>query len=366
MKLGITGIGIVSPLGIGKETNWKRLINSESAVKYNKILDIYSACVNDFGMQESKRQYEMAKTAVLEAVLDADLNNSSFDRKRIGLCLGESKINLFKNDFSLGNSLANKLKETFCFYGESITLSAACATGILTIIKGCQLIKNRLCDAVVCGCSETSIHPLYAAGFKNMGVLTKHNPSPFDKNRDGFAIGEGSCFVVIENIEKSLKGNAKVYCEVAGYSNGIYSDDILATKSRSKIKDIIKKAVNVKNETPDYIHMHGTGTKLNDYNESLAVSEVFENAKEISLSSTKAATGHMLGVSGIIGTAFSILSMENNVVPPTLNFKATDINLDLDYTPNNAKNKIINSSLALSFGFGGQGSALLLEKFIPL
>jgi 3-oxoacyl-[acyl-carrier-protein] synthase II len=111
-----------------------------------------------------------------------------------------------------------------------------------------------------------------------MGVLTKHVPSPFDKNRDGFAIGEGACFVVIENIEKALKRNTKVYCEITGYSNGMYSNNTLTIKSHSKMKDIIKIAV--KNETPDYIHMHGTGTKLNDYNESMAVSEAFENAKK--------------------------------------------------------------------------------------
>ncbi|MDR1244974.1 MAG: beta-ketoacyl-[acyl-carrier-protein] synthase family protein [Endomicrobium sp.] len=361
MKLGITGIGIISPLGTGKETNWKRLINSESAVKYNKILDIHSACVNGFVMQESERQYEMAKSAILEAVSDAGLNNSDFDRKRIGLCLGESKINLFRNDFSLENSLINKLKETFCFYGESITLSAACATGILTIIKGCQFIKNRLCDAVICGCSETSIHPLYIAGLKNMGVLTKHTPTPFDKNRDGFAVGEGACFVVIENIEKDLTRNVKAYYEIDGVSNGIYSDNPLSINSYKSMVSIIRKAAN--SQTPDYIHAHGTGTKLNDRNESLAIAKTFKGTDKISISSTKAATGHMLSISGLAGVVFSILAMENNIVPPTLNFKNTDINLGLDYTPNLAKEKIINSALTLSFGFGGQGCALFLKKF---
>ncbi|MDR2437572.1 MAG: beta-ketoacyl-[acyl-carrier-protein] synthase family protein [Endomicrobium sp.] len=364
MKLGITGIGIVSPLGVGKECNWKKLINSESAVKYNKSLDLYSAHVSGFDMKESERQYEVAKNAISEAIFDADLNNSNFARKRICICLGESKINLFKNDLSLKNSLISKIKKTFEFYGESETLSAACATGILTIIKGSQLIKNGLCDAAICGCTETSIHPLYIAGFKNMGVLTKHAPSPFDKNRDGFAIGEGACFVIIEDIEKALKRNKKVYCEISGYSNGIYLDNTLVIKSHLKMKDIIKKAVG--NKVPDYIHMHGTGTKLNDYNESMAIFETFKNAKGISLSSTKAATGHMLGVSGIIGIAFSALAMKNDIIPPTLNFKSTDINLDLDYTPNKARKKAVHSTLILSFGFGGQGSAILLEKFILL
>jgi 3-oxoacyl-[acyl-carrier-protein] synthase II len=363
MRLGITGIGIVSPLGIGKAINWNRLINSESAVKYNKNLDIYSAHVNGFDIQENERQYEMAKNAISEAISDADLSNLRFNSKRIGLCLGESKINLFRNDFSLKNSLTSKIKKKFKFYGESETLSAACATGILTIIKGSQLIKNGLCDAVICGCAETSIHSLYIAGFKNMRVLAKHAPCPFDKNRDGFAIGEGACFVVVENIEEALKRNKKAYCEISGYSNGIYSDNTLVIKSCSKMKDIIRRAV--RNKVPDYIHTHGTGTKLNDYDESMAIFETFKNAEEISLSSTKAATGHMLGVSGMVGTAFSAISMENNIIPPTLNFKSSDIHLDLDYTPNKAKKKTVNSTLILSFGFGGQGSAILLKKFVP-
>jgi 3-oxoacyl-[acyl-carrier-protein] synthase II len=360
MKLCITGIGIVSPLGIGKEVNWKRLINSESAVKYNKDFDIYSASVDSFIMSPKMRQYEMAKTAILEAIHEANLDKSGYSKEKVGLCIGESKINLFNGIFSLGNTLSKNLKKTFTLYGDSSTISAACATGILTVIQGCRLIKNNLCDAVVCGCSETSIHPLYIAGFKNMGVLTKHMPSPFDRNRDGFAIGEGACFVVIENVEEALRRNKKIYCEIEGYSNGIYSNNTLAIKSHSKMKDIIKRAA--KHEVPDYIHMHGTGTKINDYNESIAISEAFENTKEISLSSTKAATGHMLSVSGLIGASFSALTIKNNIVPPTLNFKSTEINLNLDYTPNKARKEIINSSLTLSFGFGGQGAGLFLKK----
>jgi 3-oxoacyl-[acyl-carrier-protein] synthase II len=362
MKLGITGIGIVSPLGIGKEINWQRLIKSESQVRYDKQLEAYAARIEDFQIQKDLRQYEMAKTAIFESLYEAKIEN--IYRTKIGLCVGESKINLFNNIFSFDNSLLKKLRIKFNFQGEVSSISAACATGILTIIQGCKLIENGLCDAVVCGGSETSIHPLYAAGFKNMGVLAKHNPSPFDKNRDGFAIGEGACFIVIENIEKALNRKAKIYCEIGGFANGIYSDKLLSISSHIKMKNIIKKAVNC--QTPDYIHMHGTGTKLNDYNESKAVVESFNNVERISVSSTKAATGHMLGVSGMIGTAFSILAMQNDTIPPTLNFNETDISFGLNYTPNMARQKKINSTLTLSFGFGGQGAAIFLKKALRI
>jgi 3-oxoacyl-[acyl-carrier-protein] synthase II len=361
MKLGITGIGIVSPLGLGKEINWQRLINSESQVRYDKNFDAYIAPANNFKIRKDLRQHAMAKSAVLEALYQSNIELSGYSRDKIGFCIGESKPNLFSKFLLPENSLLEKLKKSFNFYGESANLAAACSTGILTIIKGCRLIENRLCDAVICGCCETSIHPLYIAGFKNIRVLAKRPPSPFSANRTGFAIGEGACFVVVENIENALKRNAKITCAISGFANGIYCDNPLFINSHKKMKHIIERATN--SQIPDYIHAHGSGTKLNDYNESMAIAEAFGNTGKISISSTKAATGHMLGVSGMVGTAFSILAMENNIVPPTLNFTSTDINLKLNYTPNKAKKKIISSSLVLSFGFGGQGTALFLKKF---
>ncbi|WP_095558848.1 beta-ketoacyl-[acyl-carrier-protein] synthase family protein [Candidatus Endomicrobiellum trichonymphae] len=359
-QFGITGIGIISPLGSGKEINWRKLINSESQVRYDKQYNAYTAPVYGFKMQADMRQYEMAKSAIFEALQEADIRNSRYKKKRIGFCIGESKINPFNRVFTFENTLLERLKKIFRFHGTMLAISAACATGALAITKSCNFIESELCDAVICGSAETSIHPLYISAFKNMKLLAKHNPSPFDKNRDGFAIAEGACFIIVEDIKKALSRGVKVYCEIKGFSNKIYSNDTLSVHSHKKMKDIIKKAIN--SETPDYIHMHGSGTKLNDYYESMAVAENFENADKISLSSTKAATGHMLGVSGMIGAVFSALAIKNNIVPPTLNFKHTDINLGLDYTPNKAKRKIINSALSLSFGFGGQGAALFFKK----
>jgi 3-oxoacyl-[acyl-carrier-protein] synthase II len=359
-QFGITGIGIVSPLGSGKEINWRRLINSESQARYDKQYEAYTAPVYGFKMQDNMRQYEMAKTAILEALQEANIKNSGYKEKRIGFCIGESKLNPFNRFFTFENTLSERLKKFFRFYGTMFAISAACATGTLTITKSCNFIENGLCDVVICGSAETSIHPLYISAFKNMKVLAKHNPAPFDKNRDGFAIAEGACFIIVEDIKKALHRGAKVYCEIKGFSNGIYSNDPLSVNSHKKMKAIIKKAVN--SETPDYIHVHGSGTKLNDYYESMAIAENFENADKISLSSTKAATGHMLGVSGMTGAIFSTLAIKNNIVPPTINFKPTDINLGLVYTPNTSKRKIINSALSLSFGFGGQGAALFLKK----
>lgn len=356
-KIVVTGIGIVSPLGIGKEKNWEELLNCTSKVRYSKKFDAYIAEVDNLGVIDKERQYKMAELAILEALRDANIKNS-FSNKKIGLCLGESKLNLFNKPFKY--SLLEKLKQTFYFNGELSCVSCACATGILTTVQGYKLIRDKLCDAVICGCSETSIHPLYIAGFKNMGVLTKHLPKPFDKDRDGFAIGEGACFIVIETLKNAMESSSTIYGEVESFSQGIYSDKTLSINSHIKMKYLLKKAT--RGNVPDYIHMHGTATKLNDFNESKAVFESFDNASKISLSSTKAATGHMLSASSIVAVAFSLLAMKSNIVPPTLNFKQTDINLNLDYTPNKPKTKNINSSLVSSFGFGGQSCALFLKK----
>jgi 3-oxoacyl-[acyl-carrier-protein] synthase II len=360
-KFAITGIGIVSPLGIGKEQTWQNLILSKSKVKYDKLLDAYTAPISDFNMQKDLRQYEMAKTAALEALKDSNLENSKYNKNRIGICIGESKINLFSKVFLFENTLMERLKKNFSFCGYTISISAACATGSLAILEACNSITNGLCDAAICGVSETSIHPLYAAAFKNMGVLSKDFPRPFDKKRSGFAIGEGACFVIVEDMQKAERRNVKIYAEAAGLTCGVFTKNILSINSSEGISAIIKRAAG--EEIPDYIHAHGTGTKSNDYYESKAFYETFQkNLDNISLSSTKAATGHMLGVSGMIGTAFAALAIDNNMIPPTLNFSETDIEFGLDYTPNIARKKTVNSALAVSFGFGGQAAALFLKK----
>lgn len=359
-KYAVTGLGLISPLGIGKFKSWQALINGQSQVKYEIKNEAFLARVSGFDMPEELKQTAMAFLAAQEAVFDADLTKSNYPQERIGLAAGESKINLYNKEFFYDHTLPAQLKKTLDIKGITRSFSAACATGTVNIIQGCKMIENDLCDAVICGSAETSIHPLYISSFKNMGVLSKQGVRPFDSQRDGFAIGEGAGFIVVEDMKKALIRGAKIYCEISGFSNGIFTDDILKIESADKMSNIIKKAAG--NDVPDYIHMHGTGTKLNDYFESLAIKESFENAQEISLSSTKGATGHMLGVSGMTGAIVAILAMKENMVPPTINFKESDINFGLNYTPNQAQKKIVNSALSLSFGFGGQGAALYFKK----
>ncbi|MCL2145345.1 MAG: hypothetical protein FWH43_07655 [Endomicrobia bacterium] len=359
-KFAVTGMGLVSPLGTGKEINWRRLINGESQVRYEISNGSFVARAQDFVLDEKVRQLGMAFIAANEAAGEADLDNSGYEQSRIGIAAGESKYNLFSRNFNMEESLPEMLRRVLHIRGRGLSAAAACATGAVNVILGCRMIEDEVCDAVICGCAETAIHPLYLHSFKNMGVLSKRGTRPFDKNRDGFAIGEGAGFIVIENMNKAVFRGAKIYCEIAGFSNGLLTDNILRITSSEGMRRLIKNAVG--GETPDFIHMHGTGTKTNDYYESEAISKSFENAKNISLCSTKAATGHLLGASGMAGAVFSILAMKDNIVPPTINFKETDIPFGLDYTPGKSIKKTVMSSLSLSFGFGGQGAALYFKK----
>ena len=359
-KFAVTGMGLVTPLGIGKELSWQRLLNGESQVRYEIQNEAFLARVGGFDIGEELRQLGMAFIAANEALAEADIKSCGYSPDRIGLACGESKLNPFKNHYIPENSFPEQLKKALNIQGESRCASAACATGSMNIIQGCRMIEDGICDAVICGCAETTIHPLYIAAFRNMGVLSKQGVRPFDKNRDGFAIGEGAGFIVVEEMKRAILRGAKIYCEIAGFSNGIFSNNPLTVNSSSGMEQIIRRAVN--GEEPEYVHMHGTGTKVNDLFESAAVAAVFNKRNELFVSSTKAATGHMLGVSGMTGAVFTVLAMKDNIVPPTINFKETEITCGLNYTPEKARKKTLNSALSLSFGFGGQGAALYFKK----
>lgn len=361
MKIAVTGMGLITPLGMGKEINWRRLIDGQSQVRYEIKHGAFTARAAGFDdIPESARQLAMAFLAANEAVSAADLGNSGYKKERIGISAGESKYNLFSRNFNVQDSLCLSLGKLLNAGGRTISVSAACATGSLSVIRGCKMIQEDICDAVICGGAETSIHPLYIAAFKNMGVLSKRGVKPFDKERDGFAIGEGAGFIIVEDMKKALLRGADIYCEIAGFSCGMFSAGAYSVNSGRNMENIIKKAAG--GEIPDFIHMHGTGTKANDYYESEAVSKSFQNSDKISVCSTKAATGYMLGVSGLAGAVFSIMAINSGIAAPTLNFKETDIPFGLDYVCGESKKKRINSALSLSFGFAGQGAALYFKK----
>ncbi|MCB4792513.1 MAG: beta-ketoacyl-[acyl-carrier-protein] synthase family protein [Elusimicrobia bacterium] len=367
-KVVVTGIGLVTPLGFGLENSWKNLLESRSAVKPDKEYHgILSARINNLTVPDEVRLVSLAFLAASEAMKESDPETY----EKFGCTVSISKPNLATSksnelrfsDIFLQSTVNEQLCRIFKLQGPTRNIVAACATGTDSVILGAEWIKHGICDMVLAGSCESSFHPLYIAGFKQMGVLAKNKVCPFDKEREGFAVGEGAGILVLERKDRALLRGARIYGEILGYSmsNGAVnpvSFDPAGNVISQSIRQALEKAnfVNL-----DYINAHGTATKLNDLIETRAIKNVFkDSAKNISVSSTKAATGHLLGASGAIELVFCFLAIRDKMIPPTLNLDTPDPECDLDYTPNKARNKLIRTAMSLSFGFGGQIGVIIV------
>ncbi len=373
-EVAITGIGMVTPLGIGREKTWAALTASASAVKDNPLFPgIVSASVEGLSFPPELRLLSMSFLAAAEAVDDAKMNLHEIAAARIGCTVSASKPNLASSDVrsipfneayypgAVGEQLYRILK----LRGPLRSISAACATGTHSIMLGAQWIRDGVCDVVIAGAAESSLHPLYIAGFNKMGVLAKDQVRPFDRNRQGFAIGEGAGILILENKHHALLRGSKVYGILNGWAmaNDIHMPCSF-TPDGTSISGAISNALKMTGQTTvDYINAHGTATTQNDRAESLAIKQAFgENAAGISVSSTKAATGHLLGASGAVEFGISLLAMRDNTIPPTLNLHFADPDCDLDYTPHLSRRRAVTTAMSLSFGFGGQIGVLSARR----
>lgn len=258
--------------------------------------------------------------------------------------------------------------------GPNLCIVTACATGAHSIGEACRIIQYGDADAMVAGGSEANLTPLTVGGFNAMKALSTRNSDPlkasrpFERDRDGFVVAEGSGIVVLEELEHAKKRGAKIYAEMSGYG---YNGDAYHITAPCPDGDgfirCIRMALKDAQLSPDdvdYINAHGTSTKLNDYVETLAIKEVFkEKAYKTPISSTKSMTGHLLGAAGAIEAIFSVLSIRDQVCPPTINYENPDPECDLDYVPNTARNRAINVVMSNAFGFGGTNSTLVLRRF---
>lgn len=374
-KVVITGIGLVTPLGSGRERTWGNLTGGLSAVmKDDKLGGILSARVNGLDVPEETRLLSLGFLAAAEAVHDSGMTPAYCDPERVGCTVSVSKpyipasgnitpatvIDMFDT-----SSLGRQLKRILKFRGPLRNLTAACATGTNSVILGAEWIRQGLCDIVLAGGAESSLNPLYAAGFNSMGVLAKKCVRPFDTMREGFAIGEGAAVLVLENEKHAFFRGARVYGELSGWAmSSDASHQVAFSGSGSSIAEAVGAALSRNgSDSVDYINAHGTATRLNDVIESRAVKQVFgAKADKISISSTKAATGHMLGAGGAAEAAFCLLAMRDKIVPPTLNLFDTDPECGLDFTPIAPRRRIVNTSMSLSFGFGGQIGVIIFRQ----
>jgi len=369
-KVVVTGIGMITPLGLGRERTWRSLLNGESGVSRDaQDPEIFTARVNLGDVPREMRLLSMAFLSAAEALFDSGIDISRYEPQKVGCTVSVSKPNLYSEKDIVGNflqsNLGDQIKRIFKLSGPAQNLTAACATGVDSVIMGAEWIKNGIADVVIAGSAESPFHPLYVSGFKRMGVLSSKGVRPFDKKRDGFAIGEGSAVFVLENKKAATLRCAKIYGEISGYA---MAEDAKDPTSFGKDGAIIAKAIqnalkSAKLKRVDYINAHGTATKHNDLTETRAIKKVFgKMAAKIPVSSTKAATGHLLGASGAIEIAFCLLAIRENAIPPTLNLNQPDKELDLDYVPGRSRLQAVNSAMSLSFGFGGQIGVIVLTR----
>ncbi|MBU8877459.1 beta-ketoacyl-ACP synthase II [Bacillus sp. FJAT-29790] len=407
-RVVITGVGAVTPLGNDVETTWKNILAGVSGVGPLTRLnaDEYPAKVaaelKDFNVEEfidkkdarkMDRFTHYAVAASLMAVKDANLAIDDENAHRIGVWIGSGigGMETFENQFE--TFLNRGYRRVSPFFvpmmipdmatGQvSITLGAkgfnsctvtACATGTNSIGDAFKVIQRGDADAMVTGGAEAPITRMSVAGFCANTALSTNQDSktasrPFDKNRDGFVIGEGAGIVVLEELEHALVRGAKIYAEIVGYgaTGDAYHITAPAPAGEGGAR-AMKMAINDGGLVPediDYINAHGTSTEYNDKFETLAIKEVFgDHAYKLAVSSTKSMTGHLLGAAGGVEAIFTVLAMRDEALPPTINYETPDPECDLDYVPNESRKKVIKAAMSNSLGFGGHNATIVFKKY---
>ena len=409
-RVVITGIGPVSPIGIGKENFFEGLKNGKNGIDVITQFDpAEHACkiageVKNFNpddfidKKESKRmdtytQFALAATKI--ALADSKLDLSTVDRDRVGSYVGAgiggmqtlhnqyeklfskgpSKISPFFIPMMIANMASGQIGIALGIHGPSECIVTACASGTNSIGDAFFTIQNGAADYMFAGGAEAAISPAGVAGFTSMKALcTDHNDDPahasrpFDKNRSGFVMGEGAGIVLLETLESAKARNAHIYAEIIGY--GINNDAYHITtpapngEYQAKCMQLAIENAGISPNEVDYINAHGTSTHFNDAGETQAIKTVFgEHAYKMAVSSTKSMTGHLLGAAGGIETIASIMAIDEGIIPPTINYETPDDGLDLDYVPNKARAAEVNIAMSNSFGFGGHNACIILKKY---
>ncbi|MCA1039518.1 beta-ketoacyl-ACP synthase II [Bacillus infantis] len=407
-RVVVTGIGAVSPVGNDAETAWKNIIEGNSGVGPLTRLnsDEYPAKVaaevkgfdpHEFiDKREARKMDRFTQYAVasaLMAVKDADLTINDENAPRIGVWIGSGigGMETFENQFE--TFLNRGYRRVSPFFvpmmipdmatGQvSITLGAkgfnsctvtACATGTNSIGDAFKVIQRGDADAMITGGAEAPITRMSVAGFcANTALSTNPDPKtasrPFDKNRDGFVIGEGAGIVVLEELEHAKARGAKIYAEIVGYGSTGDAYHITAPAPAGEGgARAMKMAIDDAGLSPqdiDYINAHGTSTDYNDKFETLAIKEVFgDHAYKLAVSSTKSMTGHLLGAAGGVEAIFTLLAMKDAILPPTINYETPDPECDLDYVPNESRKKDIRAAMSNSLGFGGHNATIVFKQY---
>ncbi|PLY02512.1 MAG: beta-ketoacyl-[acyl-carrier-protein] synthase II [Desulfuromonas sp.] len=408
-RVVVTGVGVISPLGTGTEKNWDALTKGQSGIgtvtrfdAVNTLPTHIAGELKDFNAEDFIEKKEIKKmdlfiqyalAASELAMQDSGLQINDENAERVGVLVGAGlgglptiekyheamldkgykKISPFFIPMLIINLAPGQISMRFGAKGPNLSSVSACATGTHSIGDAFRMIQRGDADAMIAGGTESTITPLGMGGFNVMKALSTRNDDPqgasrpFEKGRDGFVMGEGAGIVVLEEYEAAKKRGAKIYGEVAGY--GLTGDAYHLTspapggEGAARCMKMALSTAGMNPEDVDYINAHGTSTPLNDLYETMAIKTVFgDYAKKVMISSTKSMTGHLLGAAGGIEAVYSLLTMQNGVIPPTINYDEPDEELDLDYVPNQARDAEVNVAISNSFGFGGTNATLLFRK----
>ncbi len=407
-RVVVTGMGAISPVGNTVQENWDNLVAGKSGAGFITKFDasdfpvkisaeVKNFDAEDFMDKKDAKKYDsfvhFAIAAADEAMAQSGLDKVEFDKERAGCCIGagiggfkliedtqtgylnngQRKVSPFFIPGAIINMANGLVSIRHNLKGPNVSIVTACATGTHSIGDAARIIERGDADVMFAGGTEGAITPLAVAGFGNMRALSR-NPDPmtasrpFDKNRDGFLIGEGAGVLVLESLEHAQKRGATILAEVVGY--GMTSDAYhvtLPAEDANGARRCIQMAVNDAGIDPselDYINAHGTSTPPNDKLETMAIKAVLgEHANKVKISSTKSMTGHLLGAAGAVEAIYSIQSILEGIITPTINYETPDENCDLDYTPNKAVKHDVRYALSNSFGFGGTNASLLFKKY---
>jgi 3-oxoacyl-[acyl-carrier-protein] synthase II len=408
-RVVVTGMGAVTPVGNTVADSWRAVCAGASG-----IVSISRFDTEDFASQiagEVKdfdpRQYvdarevrrmdrftQFAIAAAQEALDDSGLGITAANSARIGVFVGSgiggieslesqfavmaargpSRLSPFLIPMLLTDTAAGAISIRFGLRGPNLAVVSACATGAHAVGEGAAAIRRGDADVMVCGSSEAAVTPMTIAGFAAMRALSTRNDEPerasrpFEKQRDGFVVGEGSGVLVLENLEHALDRGAHIYGEVAGYGATADASHITAPpedgEGAARAMQSALQQAQLDPAEVQYINAHGTSTPLNDRAETQAIRAVFgEHAEHVAISSTKSMTGHLLGGAGGVESVFCFQAIADNIVPPTINYEEPDPDCDLDYVPNSARSAVVNATMNNSFGFGGHNASLVFTRY---
>ena len=409
-RVVITGMGVISPVGVGLDTYWNNLTSGQSGIvpvtKFDTTdcpVKIGGEVPTDFNPEDFLDKKEIkrldnfsiyALIAADEAIRHAGLEDGIPDMDRFGVVVGSGVGGLLTMEEQNKRLLrrgsrgvsplfipmyildiaAGHISMKWGLKGPNYAVVSACATGTTAIGDALRHIQYGDADIIIAGGTEACITPIAYAGFANMKALSRRNDEPekasrpFEADRDGFVMGEGAGLVILEELEHAQQRGAKIHAELIGYGATADAYHITAPAPGGEgAMRAMKRAVNdgaVEPEDVDYINAHGTSTPFNDKNESQAIKTLFgEHAYKLNVSSTKSMTGHLLGAAGGIEAIAAVMAIKENMIPPTINYETPDPECDLNYTPNNAVEKSVSVALSNTFGFGGHNAVLLFREW---